>query len=237
MGMPNIAMLQCMVPRVFRSGSAFRSSITILRHLLFDYGWLQSVRQQRCIMNGNDVPWFTYPAIEFLKQIDFRDKSVFEWGAGYSTVFWASRAKEVVSIETESSWYRKIQDLVGQNVVLILSKPSVDAYVDHINKFAKFDIIVIDGTGESRVECCRKAIGKVNNGGMIILDNSDLWLNSASVLRSAGFIQVDFTGFSPMSAHCHTTSIFFTRDYNFEPLDGFQPHKGTGQPSVPWPCG
>src|SRR5262245_33676123 len=154
---PNMTtgILRWLVPRFLRSGSASRSSITIIRHLLMDYGWLQSVNQQQCIMNGAHVPWFTYPAIEFLRQLDLSEKTVFEWGSGYSTVFWSSRAKKVVSIETDPKWHELVQKLVGKNVVLILSEVipgdgphphrsrSTDAYIDHINKFDNFDIIVI----------------------------------------------------------------------------------------------
>ena len=46
---------------------------------------------------------------------------------------------------------------------------------------------------------------------------------------------MDFTGFAPMSAHCHTTSVYFSRDFNFVPLRGYQPHKSIAQPAEPWP--
>ena len=57
----------------------WRSSFEAGRVLWFQYGHLQSVRVRQSIDgSGEAVPWYTYPAIEFLKQFDFSEKSVFE---------------------------------------------------------------------------------------------------------------------------------------------------------------
>jgi hypothetical protein len=59
----------------------WRSSFEAARILWFQYGHLQSVRVRESIDgSGEAVPWYTYPAIEFLKQFDFTEKSVFEYG-------------------------------------------------------------------------------------------------------------------------------------------------------------
>ena len=54
---------------------------------------------------GKPIPWFTYPAIDYIRQLDLSEKTIFEWGAGFSTLFWSSRAKSVISVETDPLWY------------------------------------------------------------------------------------------------------------------------------------
>ena len=69
---------------------------------------------------------------------------------------------------------------------------------------------------------------------MIILDDSDRintsqeYVKSVEILRSADLLQVDFYGFCPMNAYTKTTSIFFSRKFNFESLYKIQPINGIG---------
>jgi hypothetical protein len=80
-------------------------SLKAARVLWRDYAHVQSVKSQRAVdADGNPLPWYTYPAIEYLRQLDFSDKTVFEYGSGMSTVFWAGKAKHVVSVEDDEQW-------------------------------------------------------------------------------------------------------------------------------------
>ncbi len=66
----------------------WRESWQAARTLWFAYGHLQTVRSKAAIdRTGRPVPWYTYPAIEYLKQFDFAETSVFEYGSGNSTPF------------------------------------------------------------------------------------------------------------------------------------------------------
>lgn len=51
--------------------------------------------------DGGPVPWYTYPAVDFLSMLDFSDARVCEYGGGQSTLWWAARAKSVLSIEQD----------------------------------------------------------------------------------------------------------------------------------------
>src|SRR5215213_3851569 len=63
--------------------------------LEFRYGRFRSAGAGRSIDgHGTPIPWYSYPAIEYLKQLDFRDRTVFEFGSGNSTLFWAARARQ-----------------------------------------------------------------------------------------------------------------------------------------------
>ena len=80
----------------------WQSTFRICRILAFEYGHLRTAALGRPIdAEGRPVPWYTYPAIEFLRQLDFANASVFEYGSGNSTLFWCSIAREVISVEDE----------------------------------------------------------------------------------------------------------------------------------------
>jgi len=204
--------------------------------MLYSYGWLKTMKEKKCLnAKGEPIPWFTYPAIDFLAQFDYSDKEVFEYGSGYSTLFWSKRAKNVVAVESYKEWYEKIKQEVGSNVSMLLSSNDRHEYAEQIEKYGLFDIIVIDGIGESRVLCAELAKKHLRKGGMIILDNSDLWIKSAGVLRKeSGLIQIDFTGFLPIISNASSTSIFISRDFDFKHLLDHQPHKSVGQPAAQW---
>src|SRR4051812_3930217 len=69
-------------------------------------GNFRSAREGMAVdQQGRPLPWYTYPMIDYLNQLDFSEKSVFEFGAGNSTLYWARRAKSVTSIEHDVKWY------------------------------------------------------------------------------------------------------------------------------------
>jgi hypothetical protein len=228
--------LKRFVPKSLRSGGLLRQAATILGHVLFDYGWLRSYREKSCVdRNGEPIPWFTYPAIDYLGQLDLSQMDVFEWGSGYSTAYWSKWARSVVSIETDPEWAQRVSQWVGSNCRVLISDRELEIYVGQIFRYDSFDLIVVDGTGESRRECARAATQKLSPNGIIVLDNSDLWPDSARIIREHDLIEVDFSGFSPASAHCHTTSVFLSPTFRARPRAGIQPTKSGAQPSEPWP--
>ena len=61
---------------------------------------------------------------------------------------------------------------------------------------------------------------------MIILDDSDRintsreYVRAVGTLREADLIQVDFYGFCPMNCYTKTTSLFLTRRFPVQPING-----------------
>lgn len=234
--MPSIKTLSKAIPDVLVP-TRFRTVCQFLYGFLYQYGWLNSLRQAKPVDRlGNPLPWFSYPAIDFLQQLDLSEKTVFEWGAGHSTFFWSERAKRVVSIESDMKWFSYLKSRVPANCELNLCKPENEFYVRAIDNYSeKFDIIVIDGTDYGRPPSSSIARQHLKKGGFVILDNSDQCLSSAKILRDSDFIEVDFTGFAPGGGYAQTTSIFFDREYSFRTTDGVQPHASPAQPNPPWP--
>jgi hypothetical protein len=207
------------------------------RTLWLQYGHLRSVQTESAVdRTGHPVPWYTYPAIEYLRQFDFSDKRVFEWGSGNSTLFWAGRAAEVISVEDDERWYAMAEQRRPVNCTLQL-EPDLRRYVAAIDAFpGGFDIIVVDGParGRTRFKCATAALRHLRHGGLIILDNSDWLPESARLLRESGLLQVDMSGFIPIGGHTQTTSIFLHRACELRPIGGRQPQPSIGAVAKNW---
>jgi hypothetical protein len=242
--------------RIGKLLNGLKHSATVCKVLLRDQGYFRSVTVGENRDNsGAYVPWFTYPAIEALKNWDLSDKRVFEYGSGYSTLFWASRAKEVISVEHNPQWHEKIARLAPANAKVILAPideakndfhPSAETVaefaryaeaIDHAD--GRFQIVVIDGYARSRVRyrCAQAALPHLDDNALVILDNSDWLPGTAMFLRQAGLIEVDLSGPVPGNDNYQTTSFFFTRQFNFNSAGPRQPLPPVGSKVMNWETG
>jgi predicted O-methyltransferase YrrM len=121
----------------------------------------------------------SFAAIDFLRDFLKKHMTVFEWGSGGSTIFFAERVSHVVSVESDSSWQsivqKRLSDLKLDNVTLLPCPLDDKGFVAAVDGWAP-DLILIDGKeaeGSSRYECFQRAERVINPGGAIILD--DAW--------------------------------------------------------------
>lgn len=164
------------------------------------------VERRPLTSDGEPLPWMTYPAIEYLSQLDLRDAFVFEYGSGNGSLFWASRARKVVSIEDNSEWIEELRPRCRANQTIRFA-PERSQYVCVIKELDETpDIVVIDG--KYRRECAGFAAHAVSLSGMIILDNSDWHPKTCEFLTGQGFTQLDFIGHGPINAYTWATSVF-----------------------------
>lgn len=199
-----------------------------------EYAIERSIDEKVCTdKDGEPLPWYTYPAIEYLSQFDYGDKKIFEFGCGYSSLFWEKRAKKVISVEDNPDWFQKWRHEFKDTNLSICWRDEGEAYFNAIfESEEQFDVIVIDG--KCRAYCAASAVKKLAPGGIIILDDSDRintsqeYVNAIAELRSANLLQVDFYGFCPMNNYTKTTSVFFSRDFDFKSLYEVQPINGIG---------
>ena len=125
---------------------------------------------------GEPIPWYTYPAIDFLLQRNYEDKSVLEFGSGQSTLWWASRAKFVLSVEEDPHWFAKLRAQVPSNVEMRYIRRNIAMLKDFLkSRNTKFDIIVVDGN--LRREVAAMSFDYLLPGGALIFDDSEaIWL-------------------------------------------------------------
>ena len=199
-----------------------------------DFAIDRTIDEKVCVdKDGHPIPWYTYPAIEYLSQLDFSDKHIFEYGVGYSSLFWAERALSVTSIEDNKTWYLKWQKEFTLDNLKLKQRDEGKAYYDAIfEDNCQYDVIIIDG--KCRAECATNAVKFLKNGGFIILDDSDRvntsieYKSAIETLRQHNLIQIDFFGFCPMNNYTKTTSLFLTRDFTPKSHCDMQPNNGIG---------
>ena len=175
--------------------------------LLIQYNLYGSLTTHKIIDDkGSPMPWITYTCWEFLEQLDLKNKEVFEWGGGNYTLYWARQAKSVISIEDDEKWFSVIKPQLPDNAKMFLCN---EFYLNQIKNYGLFDIIFVDSDDKFRVQSTIASVDHVREGGMIILDNSDMYPQAAEFLRGKGFTQIDFFGFAPQVSYVSVTSIFF----------------------------
>ena len=81
-------------------------------------GWFESLDG---IPRNKDelVPWITYPAFRQLQRIVKPDWKVFEYGCGSSSMWWASRAAKVTSVEHDAAWAARVAKTAPANLKVI----------------------------------------------------------------------------------------------------------------------
>ncbi len=195
-----------MSPNLANLAIVLRNFKTLAHH----YGQWKSIKTRMALdRDGNPIPWYTYPAIEYLNNFDFTQSDVFEFGSGNSSLYWSSRAKSVVSVEDNTIWYEVVKKNIRDNQALI-HRTDESGYVGALTEQnRRFDVIVIDGN--HRLACTIESMKMINEDGIILLDNSDRVLEKecCKLLRNNEFIQVDFSGFGPINGYCWSTSLFF----------------------------
>lgn len=124
----------------------------------------------------NLVPWINPAAMMYLESFVRPTWSVFEWGSGGSSIWWARHCTRVVTVEHRWGWHRWVtrtaRALKLRNLEIIRASVENGDYVGVISrvKNPKFDCIVIDG--EERMACLKAARGHLNSRGVILLDDS-----------------------------------------------------------------
>ena len=190
------------------------------RTLAKEYGQYKSIKLFSAVdKNGKPIPWYTYPAIEYLSQFKYTEMKVFEYGSGNSSLFWAERCHSIISVEHNKEWFDQINKTTLPNQIILLAEDK-ESYIKSLEESGEiFDLIIIDGI--HRQDCARNIAGHLNKeGGIVILDNSDWYAATAKYLRETfDFIQVDFHGFSPINAYTLTTSVFLSRNVRLTPIN------------------
>ena len=201
-------MSSVLLDRVKNKVRSYIRQIKNFNILANSYGQWVTIRDWDCKdSTGDPIPWYTYPAIEYLTHLELSGMSVFEFGSGNSTIWWAENALKLHSVEDDHTWFLKVQEKINKGGYSITYdfKASNE---DYINAFdGVYDITIIDG--KFRSECVEKYLQNSNFGVMLIFDNSDRYpLSMEKIRRSLQWVELDFHGFGPINGYTWTTSIF-----------------------------
>lgn len=179
------------------------------------FGWKRSFNEGRPLDGeGRPIPWYTYPAIEFIRTLRLDGCRVFEYGSGNSSFFWAQRVMQVIAVESNPVWADEVRSKKVENLTLITLEKKDDYVKAPLSAGGQFDIVVVDG--RYRRECAVVAADIVNDQGMIIFDNADWYPDACSLIRSRGWLQIDFSGLGPIAPFPWTTSVFIKSRMSFE---------------------
>lgn len=175
-------------------------------------GWFRSFKSGKSVdAEGNAIPWFTYGAIELLKERLPKDIVVFEYGCGLGTKWWAKHALQVDAVEHNQGWFKKISEELPKNVEIKLKALNAGYEKTVAESGTTYDVIIIDG--QKRMACAQTAIQCLTNRGIIIYDDTDREKSRGAVqfFKDNGFKHLSFAGFSPIEFMKCETSIFYKK--------------------------
>lgn len=192
-------------PRKLRSLLSFG-----VKGYLAETGWIESYNQRKPVdITGNAIPWFTYAAIDFLAERLKPELTLFEYGSGSSTHYFASRVKQVSSIEHDRNWFDLVSQQLPTNAQIHLVDANIDGDYCRMCLGSRYNVIVIDG--RDRNNCCTQAVLSLHENGVILFDDTERpkYKEGIDFLTSKGFKKLTFSGISPGFFHRKETSIFY----------------------------
>lgn len=179
-------------------------------------------------------PWITFRARDWLVHNCQTSWKVLEWGSGGSTLFFATRAGQIVTIEHDPSWFTQVsaalQQISTAKVEMHLVPPikcdnePVRAYLSGLPQFKGysfreyvhcvtqyplhyFDLIIVDG--RARMGCLEIAVNYLAPGGFLLLDNAEYPRYSDFLRRfqESTVSKWHFRDFSGLGGYTHTVGV------------------------------
>jgi len=112
--------------------------------------------------SGLIMPYYTIPCLEWLKKQDVSKWDVFEYGAGYSTIWWRANCKEVRSFDHSKVWAKAMDAICETRKHLFIS--AIDPAL------VLYDCVIVDSE-YWREECVDFCLPYIKPGGYLIIDN------------------------------------------------------------------
>ncbi len=182
----------------------------IMVEYLEEEGWIKSFFLKKPVdKNGEPIAWVTYSFLHFITPRLNNNLSVFEYGVGNSTLFYAKRVKEVVSVEHNEGWFKYIRDNLKKENITLFLEADKDSYIQAIKKVNKKFSIVVDGI--YRQEALKYCVDFLEDNGVVILDDSQRkeYKEAIEFLLQKGFKKLDFWGLAPLITFNRCTSVFY----------------------------
>ena len=190
----------------------FRALISNRNSYLYSSGWMRSFLAGKPVSKGGEpVPWMNYPVVSLLGERLTAEMTLFEYGSGFSTQFWASRVREVVSVEYDRNWYDLIVTELPSNARVIFQEQDVNGeYCRTIFRDNReYDIVVVDG--RDRVNCIKSAFMSIGETGVVILDDSqrERYNEAFALAKNKGYKAISIEGLKPGGSGVDRSTIFY----------------------------
>ena len=145
--------------------------------------------------NGRDTlklryPWLAPAASVAIDKFLTSSMDVLEFGSGGSTLFFADRAKSVLSFETLDHWYPEVAACKPDNVWLHLVK-TYEEILPIIGE-RMFDLCLVDICNISRPDLVRLSMKHVKSPGLVVLDNFSAEYSNGCLAEFAGLKQENY---------------------------------------------
>jgi hypothetical protein len=106
---------------------------------LDEKGWFEGARNRHPVgIHGEPIPWMTYPAIEMLERVIQPSAKIFEFGAGNSSLYWASKGVFAETVEHDPIWADTIKRRAPNNLTVTLREQGENAPSEHREMMDKF---------------------------------------------------------------------------------------------------
>lgn len=141
--------------------------------------------------------WVTYKAKSWLEKWLKPHHVGWEFGSGYSTIWFAKRVKFLTSLENKIVWYNRMRKLMSDHKVdnvQLLYEAKLGYYPFVIKRCydETLDFLFVDG--RNRVVCVKRGYSKIKKGGILILDNSERERYGEAFKLLADWPRLDFAG-------------------------------------------
>ena len=178
-----------------------------------------------------------FSAAKWLDHMLTRDSRVFEYGSGGSTLFFADRVGELVSVEHDEEWHRHMATVLSGhaagNSTYLFRPPeradepadckvcdvshasereeysgcTFDAYVSAIDDYEDGSFDLVSVDGRARPACIAHALPKLKPGGFILLDDTHRGHYHERILLSEKDAK-RFRGIRPYSSYVCETMVW-----------------------------
>ncbi len=210
--MPVKNIIKSFFPTITCRYQAFDRLICMKESYLHSSGWIESLRRgYPCYPNGDPIPWMNFASISIIRQRLSKDMNVFEYGSGYSTLFYAKLAKSVFSVEHDDDWRTKIGPSLPTNATIVhVALDTNGCYCRSIEHVVNPpSVIIVDG--RDRVNCLKRSVDGMAGEAVIVLDDShrDRYGPGIAYAREHGLSVLDIEGMKPGGLEMNQTSFIY----------------------------
>ena len=181
---------------------------------LAETGWVRSVGTGAVVdAQGAPLPWAALPFTDFIAARLRPEWNVFEYGAGASTLFYASRVRMVTAVEHDEAFAAHLRPRLPANARLLVHALGTEGYAQAVRECVSApELVSVDG--RDRVRCVEAARSRLAPGGVIVLDDAERaeYAPALAGLVAAGFRPVEFWGLAPGGVERKCTSVFYRSD-------------------------